>query len=104
MIAADGKDYARLLLEETLSNEALGELETAIRAHIADAGSAPLAYEIELENLANLIRSHFQHLIAERKAEHPEHCLCDACVTRENMDERIALSKTFADSIDPLLT
>ena len=34
---------------------------------------------------------------------HPDHCLCDACVTLENMDERLAKSDAHAAMIQAVV-
>ncbi len=72
MIAYDGKEYARLLLEETLSNDALHHLESAVREFLGRNKGIIGPAETELTNLANLIRSHGQHLVAEARARKAE--------------------------------
>lgn len=54
-------------LEASLTPRVLAQVEQAIRHHIVDTGD-----NTELYNLANTIRAHLQHVVANaRRAKHP---------------------------------
>ena len=46
---------------------------------------------LRIEGLEDALKRHGWESIVDSKP-HPDHCLCDDCVTPENMDERIRLS------------
>ena len=56
--------------------------------------------ELEAEVKALWLEKIERDNVADREVEnepHPDHCLCDDCVTLENMEERLEISRKFME-------
>lgn len=77
-----------------LIESALGALQYYTEVEYADESDVQACYGLEVMDEIDETLAKLEQIDDEEP--HPDHCLCDGCVTPENMDERIEKSKALA--------